>query len=413
MKKVIVIVIFCLCIVSLKAQWTISGTNIYNSNTGSVGIGVTSFLGSEKFRVVGDINLGGSQYISKAINSNAIPVYGSGLSNTLQNYYTINGAATFNMNYNYALDNLLFIQGFGQAIGGYQSGGTRNQLYMNNVHYTSTTNNTWSAATNQIVATGGTTADKLINTYIQSQFVSAAVTNYYDLYLEASVSSEPTNHWAIWQEDGNAKSYVAGKVGFGTTTPTASLHIKGGTAAANTAPLKFTSGVLLTTTEAGAIEYDGTHLYFTAANAGTRYQLDQQGGGTNFWTLSGTNIYTNTTGNVGIGTNAPGPYKLAVEGTIGARKVKVTQANPWADYVFEAGYQLPSLKEVETYIQQYKHLPEVPSAQEVNKDGLDLGDNQAVLLKKIEELTLYVIDINKKLEKLSAENSELKKKLEK
>ncbi|HMG68470.1 MAG TPA: hypothetical protein VK588_12320, partial [Chitinophagaceae bacterium] len=185
-------------------------------------------------------------------------------------------------------------------------------------------------------------------------------------------------------------------------------------ATANTAPLKFTSGVLLTTTEAGAIEYDGTHLYFTAANAGTRYQLDQQaGGGTNFWTLSGTNIYTNTAGSVGIGTNAPGPYKLAVEGTIGARKIKVTQANPWADYVFEKDYQLPSLKEIETYIQQYKHLPEVPSAQEVNRDGLDLGDNQAMLLKKIEELTLYVIDINKKLEKLSIENSELKKKLKK
>lgn len=65
--------------------------------------------------------------------------------------------------------------------------------------------------------------------------------------------------------------------GIGQAVPTAILHIKAGTATANTAPLKFTSGTNLSTTEAGAVEYNGSHLYFTAANAGTRYQLDQQG----------------------------------------------------------------------------------------------------------------------------------------
>lgn len=71
---------------------------------------------------------------------------------------------------------------------------------------------------------------------------------------------------------------VNNRLGIGQTTPTAVLHIKAGTATASTAPLKFTAGTNLTTTEAGAIEYDGTHLYFTATNAGTRYQLDQQSG---------------------------------------------------------------------------------------------------------------------------------------
>lgn len=67
-----------------------------------------------------------------------------------------------------------------------------------------------------------------------------------------------------------------GLVGIGTTAPTALLHLKAGTATANTGPLKFTSGTLLTTTEAGSVEYNGSHLYFSAANSGTRFQLDQQ-----------------------------------------------------------------------------------------------------------------------------------------
>lgn len=112
-------------------------------------------------------------------------------------------------------------------------------------------------------------------------------------------------------------------------------------------------------------------------------------------------------GKVGIGTTAAitGNYKLVVEGVIGAQKIKVTQLG-WADYVFAPDYKLPPLQDLETYIKQHQHLPDVPSADEVSKNGIDLGDNQAVLLKKIEELTLYVIELNKK-------NEELQKRLTK
>jgi len=109
-------------------------------------------------------------------------------------------------------------------------------------------------------------------------------------------------------------------------------------------------------------------------------------------------------GNMGIGTTNPGSNKLAVEGTIGARKVVVTQANPFPDYVFHKNYPLPSLDSVQRYIAANHHLSEVPSADTVAKNGLDVGGVEVVLLKKIEELTLYVIELRKEVDELRAKD---------
>jgi hypothetical protein len=123
-------------------------------------------------------------------------------------------------------------------------------------------------------------------------------------------------------------------------------------------------------------------------------------------TIANSAIYESG-GKVGIGSvsvNESG-YKLFVEHGVRTRKIKVDQQT-WADYVFEKNYPLASLPEVEQYIQQHKHLPDVPSAKEVEANGLNLGDNQAVLLRKIEELTLYLIEQNKKLEELTRQLQE-------
>jgi hypothetical protein len=109
---------------------------------------------------------------------------------------------------------------------------------------------------------------------------------------------------------------------------------------------------------------------------------------------------------IGITNVTDNSYKLYVEKGIRTRKVKV-DLDAWADYVFDANYKLPSLTDVENYIQQNKHLPDVPSAIDVEKNGVDLGENQKVLLQKIEELTLYVIDQNKKIETLQNQNDQL------
>lgn len=130
-----------------------------------------------------------------------------------------------------------------------------------------------------------------------------------------------------------------------------------------------------------------------------------------FKTSGAETMRINSSGQVTVGAvTAPSGIKLAVGGNIIAEKVTVKLITNWADFVFDDNYRLPTLTEVEKYISANKHLPDVPSAAEVQKEGLNLGDNQAVLLRKIEELTLYVIELNKKVEKLSVENNDLKKK---
>lgn len=102
-------------------------------------------------------------------------------------------------------------------------------------------------------------------------------------------------------------------------------------------------------------------------------------------------------------------YRLYVEKGVCTEKVKVTDVNNFPDFVFEEDYNLRSLTEVEAYITQNKHLPNVPSAAEVEKDGLDLGEMDKILLQKIEELTLYTIEQQKQIEALKKELETLKK----
>lgn len=105
-------------------------------------------------------------------------------------------------------------------------------------------------------------------------------------------------------------------------------------------------------------------------------------------------------GNVGIGTTDPGTFKLAVEGKVGAREFHVTTTNPWPDYVFDPSYTLRPLSEVVQFIHKNKHLPEMPSASEVQTTGHSLGEMDALLLKKIEELTLYIVQQNEEIQAL-------------
>lgn len=109
-------------------------------------------------------------------------------------------------------------------------------------------------------------------------------------------------------------------------------------------------------------------------------------------------VITNTQ-NVGIGTTTP-DSKLTVNGTIHAKEVLIDLNGALADYVFDKNYKLRTLSEVQKYIQEKKHLPDIPSATEIKDNGMSVGEMQNLLLQKIEELTLYIIQQQNEIEAL-------------
>ncbi len=138
---------------------------------------------------------------------------------------------------------------------------------------------------------------------------------------------------------------------------------------------------------------------------GVTYDLFTVWGNGNFWSFGDGRIM----GKLRIGaeeydgTGLTAPLALSVDGSIAAEEILVTLVN-WADFVFDEDYELPTLQEVESHIKQNGHLPGIPSEEEVKKDGVNLADMQVKLLQKVEELTLYVID-------LKNENSTLRERV--
>jgi len=178
-----------------------------------------------------------------------------------------------------------------------------------------------------------------------------------------------------------------GNVGIGTTDPRGNLDVKGQV----------------------VVSGNGAAINFLDREDNSKIlQLYNTNGNLNLYTSGygapDNKITFTSTGRIGIGTTTP-KEELSVNGKIRAKEIRVETAN-WPDYVFAKNYALPSLKETEKHIHENGHLPGIPSANEVKSNGVDLGEMNAKLLQKVEELTLHLIQLDKKV---NAQNKMLSK----
>ncbi len=182
-----------------------------------------------------------------------------------------------------------------------------------------------------------------------------------------------------------------GNMGIGTTSPLAKLHVAGNVKVDGANTIEFGAG-LVKETNSGKIGY-GT---FTAG------ALDIVGAGTSvanrkikFWNDGGAEF----TSNVMIGTSTPATgYKLSVSGKVICEELKVLLRASWPDFVFNNDYKPMDLSELDAFIQTNKHLPGIAPAAELEKDGVEVGEMQRLMMQKIEELTLYIIELKKENE---------------
>ncbi|WP_395762744.1 hypothetical protein ACH34F_13385 [Elizabethkingia anophelis] len=194
------------------------------------------------------------------------------------------------------------------------------------------------------------------------------------------------------------------KVGIGITNPTSKLEVY------NEASK---SHLTLSANDNSANDLSRIDLDYKIQNKDhivgriSSFYLDSGNGGT-----GGLRFFTREAGQLTEKMMIAPNGNISVSNKLEAREIKVT-TTPTADFVFEDSYQLPNLESVEKHIKEKKHLPEIASAVEMQKDGVNIGDFQIKLLQKIEELTLYQIQLNKEVINLKQENIQLKETLQK
>ncbi len=225
--------------------------------------------------------------------------------------------------------------------------------------------------------------------------VAVIILTNYNVLQAQILPMEPGCHWQF----GLKKDYIFCRfdVGIGAANP---IYGKLQVQQSSDASDKGIAVLNSTGQRAIRIWTDDTNSYIYSGGAGTA------------------KLILNTSGEIGIGTTTTTwkgeTYKLAVKGKILTSEIKLINIADWPDFVFNPTYKMLTLTELENYIKENKHLPDVPSEKEVKENGINVAEMNALLLRKIEELTLYTIEQqklldkqNKKLNKLEKENTEI------
>ncbi|HNP24189.1 MAG TPA: hypothetical protein PKM63_04085 [Panacibacter sp.] len=332
--------------------WAYTGVNIYNTNSGAVLMGpmsVNPFAGSNKVQIgnpddpFNPVFSGNDLAIYNADGINGMSFFNSG---TSSNWYSTGNFA------------LMPYGGSGFVGIGTATPATKLQVFTGDASYGLT-------HTNGVVTVGS---------YVGNNGGWLGTKSNHPLYFFTN------NSTALMTIT------TAGSVGIGTISPATKFQLQTADASYG---ITHTNGTVTVGTYVGSsggwiATKSNSPLYFCTG-------LLAQNGSAQMTLL--------LNGNVGIGTLNPS-YKLSVNGTIQAKEVRVETG--WADFVFEKNYKLRSLSEVENYINENNHLPDLPSAKEMQADGLPVAETETKMMQKIEELTLYVIQLQKEIDQLKA-----------
>jgi hypothetical protein len=224
-----------------------------------------------------------------------------------------------------------------------------------------------------------------------------------------------------WYVNGSQKMLLnsSGNVGIGTTSPGELLDVTGNPVfGTSTERLSMGSGSFgFNRRVATGSLYDNTRFAYQFQHTGSTtatsdylaFQVYNPSGGN----VTPNALVINGSAQVGINTTyIPSAYQMAINGSLIATSVTVQLRTNWPDYVFKPTYHLLSLTDTKTYIDLNHHLPEIPSEQQIAKDGLNLGEMNKLLVKKVEELTLYLIEKDKEIKGQQEQLELIKKELQ-